>query len=611
MRFWACSSHDRKRKPDATGRPVAVHPVAGFLGALVLLLGGDGVWATPMPVVMTQASPEATLLKTGSQVRLNGQVLPIPWAQWQTGGDPTPKTGVADVAFSQAAGLELRDSAQFYQQPIAWFGQTLTLATWFYPTGSSRYLDLTTWLATQGWTVQPQDETLQITAPLAQIQAIRQGQTTEGARWVVELDRPAVWSLVRRAQGLGLRLGATGGARFQPQFPDLTFSSQATVVPLNGGEGTPRFSTLANPPRLVVDWGPPSSRTFPSRTIAWAPGITWRQAMLTAAGRPVAVTWLDLDVAQAALQVRPFWDGDKEQVGIVQLGEMARRNQAIAAINGGFFNRITQLPLGSLRSAGRWYSGPILGRGVLAWDDQGTVGIHRLALREVLVTAAGGRVDLTTLNSGYPRAGMARYTSAWGSRYVALTDSERVLTVEEDRVTRLSVLGPAGRDAVPIPDQGYLLVARSAASQAALAPPGTAVQIQIQWLPTNLEPLPHILGAGPVLLQAGRPVLDGASEGFQPSFLSQRAARSGVGLTAAGRMLWIATSPETPLTLTEFSQLLSQMGAQEALNLDGGSSTSLYLGGGLIQPGAGPLARVHNGLGLFAPARRLPVQGAP
>ena len=46
------------------------------------------------------------------------------------------------------------------------------------------------------------------------------------------------------------------------------------------------------------------------------------------------------------------------------------------------------------------------------------------------------------------------------------------------------------------------------------------------------------------------------------------------------------------------AQLLQQMGAIDALNLDGGSSTSLYLGGQLVDRASATAARVHNAIGI-------------
>jgi exopolysaccharide biosynthesis protein len=44
---------------------------------------------------------------------------------------------------------------------------------------------------------------------------------------------------------------------------------------------------------------------------------------------------------------------------------------------------------------------------------------------------------------------------------------------------------------------------------------------------------------------------------------------------------------------------MQTMGCINALNLDGGSSTSLYLGGQLLDRSPNTAARVHNGIGIF------------
>lgn len=56
-------------------------------------------------------------------------------------------------------------------------------------------------------------------------------------------------------------------------------------------------------------------------------------------------------------------------------------------------------------------------------------------------------------------------------------------------------------------------------------------------------------------------------------------------------------------TLAEHAQLMQQMGCVDALNLDGGSSTSLYLGGQLLDRSPSTAARVHNGIGIFLKPR--------
>jgi exopolysaccharide biosynthesis protein len=101
------------------------------------------------------------------------------------------------------------------------------------------------------------------------------------------------------------------------------------------------------------------------------------------------------------------------------------------------------------------------------------------------------------------------------------------------------------------------------------------------------------------LLQDGRLVLNGAAEQFSASFLRQGAPRTVIG--SDGRQLWLITlegrSNAGP-TLGETAALLQHLGLRDALNLDGGSSTGLVMGGSLQVKGRGVAGSVHNALGL-------------
>jgi exopolysaccharide biosynthesis protein len=81
--------------------------------------------------------------------------------------------------------------------------------------------------------------------------------------------------------------------------------------------------------------------------------------------------------------------------------------------------------------------------------------------------------------------------------------------------------------------------------------------------------------------------------------MSQGAPRTVVG--SDGSQLWLITLEgvgSSGPTLPETAQLLLQLGLQEALNLDGGSSTGLVLGGVQTVKGRGVGGAVNNGLGL-------------
>jgi hypothetical protein len=289
-------------------------------------------------------------------------------------------------------------------------------------------------------------------------------------------------------------------------------------------------------------------------------------------------------------------------VGTAPIIQTAQLWQASAAINAGFFNRNNQLPLGAIRRDGRWWSGPILNRGAIAWNDRGQFKFGRLSLQETLITSAGGRLPILFLNSGYLEPGIARYTPEWGSTYTPLADNEVLIVVQNDQVTGQIPGGVAGKASFPIPSDGYLLTLRSNSTDPSSLGVGTQVRIEQVTAPADFGSYPYILGGGPLLLQNRQIVLDAKAEQFKDAFIQQSASRSVIGTTATGTLI-IATihnrvGGRGP-NLTETAQLMQQMGAIDALNFDGGSSTGLYLGGQLLDRSPYTAARVHNGLGIF------------
>jgi uncharacterized protein YigE (DUF2233 family) len=85
------------------------------------------------------------------------------------------------------------------------------------------------------------------------------------------------------------------------------------------------------------------------------------------------------------------------------------------------------------------------------------------------------------------------------------------------------------------------------------------------------------VAAGPRLVEDGRVALDPVSEGFSRRSLTIRAPRSGIARKKNGHLLLVVTRESA--TLEEFARLMVDLGAVQALNLDGGSACGLYHSG--------------------------------
>ncbi len=599
---------------------------------------------------LSSANPDVTLprlLSEGTQVSLNGRTFPAAWSQWQLDAAAGKfRTGISDAAVTQLLGVELLNTSDAAKQPVQWFSQPTTtpvvLASGLW--GAYRYLDVTDFAQKAGWQISVNGNTLLITSAKATVQAIRQGRQPWGDRIVVDLDRPTPWQVREESRG-ALEQGSRGEKgrlfsaghlphkewaiaidaatqpaliqRFNPSLSEELLNAENTSQPIPKIEHTatlttirlslpsglsPRVSTLPNPNRIVIDIRPDA---MVERDILWASGLRWRQQFVNLGASRFPVVWLEINPA-VGLTIKPIASEPTTLVGIAPLLKTAQRYSAAAAINGGFFNRNNKLPLGAIRRDGRWLSSPILNRGAIAWNDAGQVKIGRLSLQETLITSTGQRLPLFAFNSGYVQAGIARYSDTWGPTYTPAIDNEMIVVVQNNSVTAQLPGGAAGKTAFPIPPNGYLLALRGKDAAALNLPVGTLISSESATVPAYFARYPHILGAGPLLLQNRQIVLDAKAEGFSDAFIRETAARSAIGTTEEGTLLIAAVHNRaggTGPTLAEISKIMQQLGCVDALNLDGGSSTSLYLGGQLLNRSPRTAARVHNGLGIFLQPR--------
>jgi hypothetical protein len=566
----------------------------------IILSGGN---RPPAPEIQISQVPFPTPALQGDQMVVNGRTVPANWMQLARTG----RFAVTDAWATRAIGLNLLNNSTPTLQPIEWFTQVNLPAQ---IAGSLRYLDLTDLASQSGWQMQPSGRSLIVSTPAANVTGVRQGKQSWGDRLVIQLDRPTPWQVDQLVSEFVLTLDAQTAASVAQQIKFTPGNRVQSIKLEPAGPQTrlrlalpttlrPRVFSLSNPSRIVIDVRPDS---MVDRDIQWAPGIRWRSQILSLGANRFPVVWLELNPRQPGLTLRPITPNNATVTGIAPLSRTALANQANAAINGVYFNRNNQLPLGAIRQNSRWLSGPILGRGAIAWNSPADIQFSRLALQERVTTSTGQSFPLTHLNSAYAQAGIARYTPDWGPTYTNLLGDEILVSVQNDQVIDQRATSTPGSTTVPIPPSGYLLVLRSNRGSAPAFTPGTMLRLDSATDPPAFGQSAQILGAGPLLLQNRQIVLDPQREQFSKAFISELASRSAIGQTADGTLLIVAVHKRVDgpgASLNDIAQIMQQLGAVNALNLDGGSSTTLYLGGQLIDRLPVTAARVHNGLGIF------------
>jgi exopolysaccharide biosynthesis protein len=94
------------------------------------------------------------------------------------------------------------------------------------------------------------------------------------------------------------------------------------------------------------------------------------------------------------------------------------------------------------------------------------------------------------------------------------------------------------------------------------------------------------IAGGPQLLRNGRIQITVDEEVFFETSVTKVHPRTAAGVTAAGHLILMVVDGRQPFsrgaTLEELAGLMAGVGARDALNLDGGGSTTLVVNGQLV-----------------------------
>lgn len=337
-----------------------------------------------------------------------------------------------------------------------------------------------------------------------------------------------------------------------------------------------------------------------------APGIEFYSSadptLIDPAG-PIAVYMLRLDPAKVRL--RGALANDKI-LGVERVDEMAGRAGAVAAINGGFFNIRNGEPTGLLKIDGELVSDTRLPRGVAVFRappngptelafDQVTVMLrlrYADAESEWLVPVDG--VDTTR-----ERGKLMLYTPAYHAHTdTAPNGTEWVLSGTPLRV--IDIQANVGR--APIPRDGIALSYGGLdlpESLAALTDDAT-VRLETEWTSLNglsaerLNAADHIVNGAGLLRLAGRVFTNWEVENLRAdTFVDVRHPRTLIGLDRRG-FIWLAAidgrRPDYSLGMSfaDLQRLCDRLELTDALNLDGGGSTTMVIEGKVVNRPSDP-----------------------
>ena len=327
---------------------------------------------------------------------------------------------------------------------------------------------------------------------------------------------------------------------------------------------------------------------------------------------PWFINILRVDLSQTRLRLVHALD---EAVGLETVSSMAARYGALAAINSGYF-RTT----GTYR--GDSVGIEVLGGKILSETNNArvAVGLIERAGRQELIfghlkfdgqIALGPSARLPGNLAGRDTPGMRGPQVKHAINGLNRPRADNELIVFTPEFHRTTLTEPSGLEIIvrrgrvvdlrdlkgssAIPADGFVISTSGFAREWALKNfrPGARVQLllNLSAVETELAGLwkqtTSIIGGGPQLIKNGRVEITNAAEKILPSFVSDGHPRTAIAKLKSGQILLVTVDGRQPgesigMSLTMLADLLLEFGAVEAINLDGGGSTTMVVRNKLV-----------------------------
>ncbi len=313
-----------------------------------------------------------------------------------------------------------------------------------------------------------------------------------------------------------------------------------------------------------------------------ASGIKHIRMVRYYAGRPVRINVVEVNqrVAQD-YEIMPAMASSYSLAHKSTLRTITGRTNSIVGINGGFFKPQSGIPLGTLMINGKIYTGPIFNRVALGIFDDG----YDVSRVEFNGKITGNNTEIKIDNINQPRmlsSYILAYTRDWGKYAPASPQGGVQLQIVEDKIMAASA------NPLSIPENGYVIVGPKEKLSALFGAEEVSIDLGIN---PKWEGVKHIISGGPYLVKNGNVYIDASEEKLLS--ITGRNPRTAIGYTKENDLILVAVDgregSSIGLTLHELAGFMKSIGCINAINLDGGGSTVMYVNGAIVnnphQPG--------------------------
>lgn len=338
-----------------------------------------------------------------------------------------------------------------------------------------------------------------------------------------------------------------------------------------------------------------------------ADGVEYAQVRREFSGKPVNINLLRLDLKKVRLDVHHALD---RAIGTEKTSSIATRHGAFAAINAGFFR------LDSSAWAGD-SAGVLMIDGQL-WSESQSNRSSMIIKNEkerteiqfshvVTVSHIGYFKDVVDQLSGVNRerkpGEIVLYTPTFGKTTLTPQDGTELIVSECPRTACRRVVVQEMKGNSAIPSDGFVISISANATgkqkflisylKEAADPSAQLIMLSTELMfieSGNISKLPavreDITNGVPQLVKDGKIDITWEQEKASKSFVETRHPRTAVAKLKDGKFLMLTVDGRTEqsagLDLYDLAKYMLELGAIDAMNLDGGGSTTMFLDGKVV-----------------------------
>ena len=253
---------------------------------------------------------------------------------------------------------------------------------------------------------------------------------------------------------------------------------------------------------------------------------------------------------------------------------IAKNTNSIIALNGTYFKPQTGVPLGTLMINEKLYTGPIYDRVAMGIFDDG----YDIARVQLNASFGTGKNTVKVDNVNQPRmlsTYVLAYTPDWGNLAAPTPKYGLQIAVSDNKITQIST------SRLNIPKDGYVIAGPS--SILGEFKVGDRVKLDVNTIP-EWKNVKHIISGGPYLVKNNEVFVDMTAQKL--GAIGGKNPRSAIGYTADNHLILVAVDgregSSVGLTLIQLANLMKSAGCVNAMNLDGGGSTVMYVNGKVV-----------------------------